>query len=90
MSNTPAQHFAHITVEHAAEVITNGTSSFTPEQLAGWYAFDAALDAAFGFEDGNISNHLDFIRGVGANFDHSQAMIAARQYAAQHLQSINT
>lgn len=83
MSNTPAQHFAYITAERAAEIISGGTAMFTPDQLAGWYAFDAARDNGAGFEDCNLIGHLEFIRSLGAEFDKSSAISAAREYAAK-------
>lgn len=80
---TPAQHFAYITAERAAEVVTNGTSMFTPEQLAGWYAFDAAREAGLGYCEANIEGHLDFIRDMGAEFNQVGALEAAREFASE-------
>ena len=80
--NTPAQHFAYTTTERAAEVVTNGTSMFTPEQLAGWYAFDAAREAGYGYDDANLTAHLEFIADLGAVFDQAGAIAAAHEFAA--------
>ena len=85
MNDTPAHHFAYVTADGAAEVITRGTAFFTPDQLAGWYAFAAARDAGFGYDDETLDAHLEFIRSIGAKFDATRAIAEARKYATEFL-----
>lgn len=80
---TPAIHFNYVTTARAAEIITNGTAAFEPAELAGWYAYDAAKDAGYGFSDDMLLPHLDFIAGEGAVFDEPAALEAARRYASE-------
>lgn len=73
------------TIERAAEIVTAGTSMFTPEQLAGQYAFDATRQG-----EGNTNNtqdvtaHLDALADAGAVFNYSEALDTAMEFAKQH------
>ena len=80
---THAIHFAHSTLERAVETISEGTSFYTPEQLAGWYAYEASREAGFGYDDDTLEAHLDVIRDAGAVFDQAGAIAAARGFAEQ-------
>ncbi|MBR8653533.1 hypothetical protein KDH83_09485 [Achromobacter sp. Marseille-Q0513] len=82
------------TVERVVELINAGTCEgvdvpggheFTPEMLAGQYAYFAAEEHA-GDRD-NIIGQLEFIASVGANFDeNSAADYAMRLYKASNEQ----
>lgn len=64
-------------IEAAAAIITEGTALFTPEQLAGQYAWDAAQQAGYGTDDETIIAHLDFLSEAGAKFDGGLALMCA-------------
>lgn len=71
-------------IEGAAAVVTEGTSSFSSEYLAGQYAFDAAREAGDGFADASIEAHLEFLADAGAAFNTSQAIKVAKQFVAAY------
>lgn len=56
-----------------------GTSSFSGNELAGQYAYDAADDAGYGFDDANLDAHLDALTEAGAEFDYSEARTEAQK-----------
>lgn len=78
-------------LEDVVEIINKGGVcegmegvEFTPEQLAGQYAEDAAHDSGFAVDQDAIEAHLEILRDAGANFDasaaaaHGMAINAAR------------
>lgn len=71
------EHVASI--ERAAEIVTEGTAMFSPEQLAGQYAHEACKEADSGdcTNASEISAHLDFLKEAGAQFDQAEAMTYA-------------
>lgn len=76
------------TIERAAEIVTEGTAMFSPEQLAGQYAADAAKQAGHTTRD-DLAAHLEFLAGAGAVFDHAAALDAARQFAPTRYATID-
>ena len=70
-------------INSAAEVVTEGTAMFSPEQLAGQYAFDAAKQADCGFDAATLEAHLDLLEEAGAKFDRPAALQVAQEFAAQ-------
>lgn len=70
-------------LEQAAKIVTQGSAMFSPDHLAGQYAFVAAAQAGFGFETDTLEAHLEILRDAGAEFDTPAAIIVARQFAAQ-------
>lgn len=84
MQRSNALDFAG-SIERAAEIVTEGTAMFTPEQLAGQYAFDAAeLDGTFTVED-VLAAHLDFLAEAGAEFSKSDALKIAMEFYADSI-----
>lgn len=75
-------------IEHAARIVTEGTAMFSPEQLAGQYAADAAKQAGHTTRD-DLAAHLEFLAGAGAVFDHAAALDAARQFAPTRYATID-
>lgn len=67
-------------IEAAAAIITEGTSMFTPEQLAGQYAWDAAEQAGYSMDDEAFIAHLDFLIDAGAKFDAGRALMCAVEF----------
>ena len=73
------------TIEKAAEIVTNGTCEgvegveFTPEQLAGQYAYDAQREMGEPVTDDGSFFHLECLENAGAKFDFSEAMIHAEK-----------
>ena len=55
---------------------------FTAEQLAGQYAFEAADEAGYGFNDPELEVHLDILEEEGAKFDLSGAILHSKVLAA--------
>ena len=47
---------------------------FTPSQLAGQYAHDAAAESDFGADKDSIDGQLEFLAEEGAKFDHYAAL----------------
>lgn len=69
-------------IEDAARVVTEGTALFTPEHLAGQYAFDAACEAGYGCSKENLIGQLEVLADAGAVFDEAKALEFAQQFAA--------
>lgn len=67
-------------LQGAVEVITAGTALFSPAQLAGQYAFEAAKHGGEG-TPAEWAFHLDLLETEGAVFDRAQALLAARTFA---------
>lgn len=80
MDRSTALDFAG-SIERAAEIVTEGTAFFTPAQLAGQYAFEAARDAGYGTDEETMEAHLEFLREAGATFDAAAAIEAAKAFA---------
>jgi hypothetical protein len=55
---------------------------FTPEQLAGQYAFEAARDSGWPIDAVALGEHLDVLADAGAEFDHADAEAHAMELAA--------
>lgn len=77
------------TLEQVVELINAGGTTegmegveFSPAQLAGQYAYDAADDAGFGIDRDNIAGQLSFLAAAGAVFDESAAIEWALKLAA--------
>jgi len=58
----------------AARIVTAGTSSHTPEQLAAQYALEAARESGYAVDADALSAHLDFLVDAGAVFDPAAAL----------------
>jgi len=84
MNRSTALDFAR-SIEHAAEIVTEGTAMFSPEDLAGQYAFDAAREADWGLDSDTLKAHLGFLADAGGQFASSEALKIAEAFAAQHL-----
>ncbi len=73
-------------VEGAAAAITDGTAMHTPDQLAGWYAFEADRDGngagLAGVTAAGMAAHASFIAEAGAEFDEDEAAAWARKFWA--------
>jgi len=54
---------------------------FTPEMLAGCYAYGAASDSGFEIDEDSIDSHLEILNEAGAQFDHSGAVDYALKLA---------
>ena len=68
-------------IEDVVEIINGGGTcegmegvEFTPEQLAGRYAEDAAYDSDYPVDAGSIKAHLEFLAEAGAIFEESAAV----------------
>lgn len=85
-------------IGHAAEIVTHGSAIFTPEELAGQYAWEAAI-ALYGrpldVREHDLSAHLELLQHAGARVDWAtalkvacrwriQAIISASQAQAEH------
>lgn len=71
-------------IEGAAAVVTEGTSSFSSEYLAGQYAFDAAKQEGDGFAYESLVCHLECLADAGAAFDSGEAVKIAERFAASY------
>lgn len=75
-----------LTLNRIVETINDGgTSSSTPAELAGYYAYDAALDGSDDIgtiDEDTIAAHLDVLAEHGAQFDYSDAVSQAMLYVA--------
>lgn len=69
-------------IERAAEIITEGTALFTPAELAGHYAYQAAKEAGYGCDTANLDGHLDIAAEAGAVFDAAEALAVAEALAS--------
>lgn len=82
MDHTNALDFVG-SIERAAEIVTEGTASFSPEYLAGEYAFIGARDGEGDVNDPyTLGAHLDFLAEAGAQFGYAEALKIAQQFAA--------
>ena len=76
-----------LTLERIVEVINDGgTSSSTPEELAGYYAFDAARegsDNAGDIDSDTIEAHMDFLAEAGARFNYAEAVALSMVYVVE-------
>lgn len=63
-------------IDQAAAVVTAGTAMFSPEDLAGQYAADAAKQAGHTTQRDLIAQ-LECLADAGAVFDHTAALAAA-------------
>ena len=70
-------------IDAAAAIVTEGTAFYTPEQLAGQYAFEAAEEAGYGTDDEAIIAHLDFLLEAGAEFDAGRALMCAVEFNSE-------
>lgn len=75
------------TIKAAAETVTNGTSHFSSEELAGEYMFDAATDGGDDELDSVTENdleaHGEFLVEAGAQFDMQKALSHAAAMLAE-------
>lgn len=71
-------------IEGAAAVITEGTSSFDSDYIAGQYAFDAAREAGDGASEAELEAHLEAVAEAGAVFSHTKALEVAKKFVADH------
>jgi len=71
-------------IQGAAKAVTEGTSSFSSEYLAGQYAFDAALEAGDGLQYEDLVFHLQCLAEAGAEFDSGEAVKIAQRFVAAH------
>lgn len=55
---------------------------FTPAQMAGQYAFEAARESGWPVDESALDAHLDFLAEAGAEFDRSGAIVHGLQLAA--------
>lgn len=77
------------TLDRVVELINAGGTcegmegvEFSPEQLAGQYAYDAAYDAGLGIDRDNIAGQLSFLIDASAVFDEAPAIEWALKIAA--------
>ena len=75
-------------VGHVAAVVTAGTAMFSPEDLAGQYAADAAKQAGHTTQRDLIAQ-LEFLADAGAVFDHTAALAAARAFVPARFATID-
>ncbi|MFP4104864.1 MAG: hypothetical protein ACLFVU_02145 [Phycisphaerae bacterium] len=72
-------------VEHANEGLCEGMEGieFSPEQLAGQYAWQAAKEADPDWiDEDSLGAHLEFLRDAGAKFDELEAIEHGLKLAA--------
>lgn len=97
MIESPLEHSTLIdnafTLDQVVEIINGDVSVLSADQLAGYYAFEAAVENAHINSDtvefkGTIDElepHLDVIRDAGAKFDWAKAVQVGLQYGKEHL-----
>ena len=62
-------------IDRVVEIINGGgTSSYSANEIAGQYAWQAADQAGYGIDRDNIDGHLGFLIDAGAEFDHAMAI----------------
>jgi sulfur carrier protein ThiS len=76
-------------IEQVVEIVNNGTRAdvlpefeFTPEQLAGQYAFEAVQESEYEHSDQNHEAHLEILEQHGGKFDSFEALKHAKQLAS--------
>jgi hypothetical protein len=69
-------------IDRAAEIVTEGTAMFTPAELAGHYAYQAAKEAGYGCDAKNMEAHLELLAEAGGTFDAAEALRVAEALAA--------
>ena len=73
-------------IQHAAEIVTHGTAIFTPEELAGQYAWEAAIahcERPIDVREHDLSAHLEFLQDAGASVDWTTALKVACRWRIQ-------
>ena len=72
-------------IEAAAEIVTEGTVFFTPEQLAGQYGYEASVEGCDEMPvlDDAIEAHMEFLKEAGAQFDAAAALAHAKVLRAE-------
>lgn len=73
-------------IGHAAEIVTHGSAMFTPEELAGQYAWEAAIahcERPIDVREHNLSAHLEFLQDAGASVDWTTALKVACRWRIQ-------
>lgn len=94
MIECPLEHSTKVddafSIERVAEIINTEESSLPVDQVAGYYAFQAALENAkingiefIGALD-DLEPHLEILQDAGANFDWANAIRLAEIYTEQH------
>lgn len=82
MERSTAFDFAG-SIERAAEIVTEGTAFFTPEYLAGQYAYEGARDGEGDVNDADtLAANLDYLAEAGAEFNKSKALNIAMEFVA--------
>lgn len=74
---------AAASLEQAAALVTQGTALFSPEHLAGQYAFVAAQQAGYGLDTDAMEANLGILSGAGAEFEARAALASALKFAEQ-------
>lgn len=79
-------------IDRVVEIINEDESNLGKEQVAGYYAFQGALENAninsglvFAGTNDELDIHLECLQDAGADFDYAEAMRFAKLYSEQHI-----
>lgn len=74
----------YVSLEGAIKVISEGTAMFSPEALAGQYAYESAKQAdSAELGEEYLTAHLEYLQDNGAVFDMEEALKVAQDFAQE-------